>query len=251
MTELVVSDITRMGTGFCVIGIEHGIWPFRSIRPRPQGALAWPAFTHQRGDRLLMDLSEIAVEAPHIEDRRAGTPRKVGSITESQVVACLKESETATTLRGLFGCQPRHRSGEALYVEPAEAQRSICGCPVKNISFHFPFSVFRAALALPSGESLPSLPVVDRDWNVFLEGLAPGSPAHVAPARLERFFNSFVRERVLAAGIRFARIGIIRPRQGCCWLMLDSLFPLPDPAWVDVFHEPGRPWQERRAHGRH
>lgn len=43
MRELILSDITEMGQGFCVIGVEHVAQDtFRSVRPVPQGAMHGP-----------------------------------------------------------------------------------------------------------------------------------------------------------------------------------------------------------------
>ena len=50
--------------------------------------------------------------------------------------------------------------------------------------------------------------------------------------RAQQFLNGFVRARLMASSNRFARIGLPRPFYGKCWLMLDSLFPQPEKAWL-------------------
>ena len=51
----------------------------------------------------------------------------------------------------------------------------------------------------------------------------------------ERFLNRTVAEKMLLSPQRFARIGLPRPRTDRqCWLMLDSLFPQPNEAWLDL-----------------
>jgi hypothetical protein len=118
-----------------------------------------------------------------------------------------------------------------VYVNPVDARRSICGCKINSVSFRFYPEKIRVALALESGETLYSLPVVDRDWLAFAKRLNDQSQD-----RLKGFFNSFIVHQIMSSPIRFARIGLARPdRDGLCWLMLDSLFPLPMDEWVEEF----------------
>jgi hypothetical protein len=118
-----------------------------------------------------------------------------------------------------------------VYVNPVDARRSICGCRLNSVRFRFYPEKIRVALALESGETLDSLPVVDRDWLAFAKRLDDESRDW-----FEGFFNSFIVEQIMSSPIRFARIGLARPyRDGLCWLMLDSLFPLPTDRWVEEF----------------
>ena len=116
-------------------------------------------------------------------------------------------------------------------MDPGDAKRSICGCEINSIRFRFFPDNIRVGMALESGETLDSLPVVDRDWHRFVALLN-----NQTTERLEAFFNSFVKKQVMSSHIRFVRIGITRPDgQGRCWLMLDSLFPLPINEWAKGF----------------
>lgn len=241
MTELLISEITLMGSGFCVIGLERNKDRFRSIRPIPRNSYAWNRFPYRRGDHVAFDLSAMLVLPPHVEDRLAENDRKRGSVAEIELVKCLKQAEVATSVRELFGCDV-HASpygGTAVYVDPRDGKRSICGCEIESISFSFrmyPKQV-RAALALKSGESLQSLPVVDTQWVRFatdLESQAKDKPNF--RLRVHSFFGSLVRKEIMSGPIRFARIGLSRSsRDGFCWLMLDSLFPLPKKEWLQQF----------------
>jgi len=75
------------------------------------------------------------------------------------------------------------------------------------------------------------LPVVDRDWFAFAKRWDDESQS-----RLAGFFNWFIVDQIISSPIRFARIGLARPdKDGLCWLMLDSLFPLPKAEWVKEF----------------
>ncbi len=244
MTELLISEITLMGMGFCVIGLEHNIDRFRSLRPIPRSSYAWSKFQYGRADKVAFDLSSMPVTPPHIEDRLAANDKKLGSVTEAELVKCLKQAEVAASIKGLFGCDvhPSPRGGEAVYLNPQDGKRSICGCEVEDISFSFRFfpPKIRAALAMKSGESLESLPVVDTAWVGFATALASRLKDYVNfRSQLQGFFDSFVREQILSSAIRFARIGLARPdKDGLCWLMLDSLFPLPEDTWLKELNRP-------------
>jgi hypothetical protein len=240
MTELLISEITMMRRGLCVIGLERNKDYFLSLRPIPRNSHSWNKFRYGRADKVAYDLSSMPVAPPHIEDRLAANDKKLGSVTETELVKCLRQAEVAASIRGLFGCNvhPSPRGGEAVYVNPEDGKRSICGCEVESVRFSLRFFPrLRAALALKSGESLQSLPIVDVGWLGF--ALAIGNQVKDMPnfpQKLQSFFDSFVRDEIMSSQIRFARIGLARPdRNGFCWLMLDSLFPLPKNAWLKEF----------------
>jgi hypothetical protein len=238
VAELLISEITRMKAGHCVLGLERNQGNFRSIRPMPPSAIAWRGFPYQRTDRVAFSLSVFSVIQPHFEDRQAADPQRLGSVTERELVGCLKLAEVAASVQELFGCpvHPSARGGPSVWVNPDDARRSISGCEIRSFRFSFrlyPASI-RVALVLPSGEILESLPVVDRDWHEFIALFEQKSRdvPHLG-LRLEKYFNSFIHERIMTSPIRFARIGLARPdKDGCCWLMLDSLFPLPQREWL-------------------
>lgn len=236
MTELLISEITRMGQGFCVIGLEPTASGFSSVRPVPWGGGAWIQFPYQRADKLTYDFDPMPVTSPHLEDRRAAHPRKLGAVTETELVQSLKQAEVATSVTGLFGCPP-HPSNSGMYVNPGDAKRSICGCEINATQFKFYADRIRVSLALTTGDTLEDLPLVDRDWCEFADALKDkiGVQPRI-PARLQGFFNSFAEKQVISSPIRFARVGLTRiMHQGHCWLMLDSLFPLPKSAWLAEF----------------
>jgi hypothetical protein len=241
MTELLISEITLMGEGFCVIGLERNKGCFRSLRPIPRNSYAWNRFPYGRADKVAFDLSAMLALPPHIEDRQARNDAKRGSVAEAELVKCLMQAEMATSIKELFLCDVHSspRGGAAVYVDPKDGKRSICGCDVESVSFSLRFFPprIRAALALKSGESLQSLPVVDVELLRFATDLASRvkDEASLRP-QLQSFFDSFVRDEIMSSPIRFARIGLARSgRDGFCWLMLDSLFPLPKKAWLQEF----------------
>jgi hypothetical protein len=243
MIELLISETTRMGSRTCVLGLETINLGFRSVRPVPAGSVAWQFFPYRRGDRVAFELSDAHTTQPHVEDRVAGGHRKLGSATENELVTCLRQAEVGRTIKDLFGCQLHlsPKGGDAVYARPHDATRSICGCDVEGISFSFKFypPKIRASLALASKETLHSLPVVDRGLIDFVEDLA-GSRGREPNlnSRLERFFNSVYKPRIMSSPIKFARIGIARPDEdGFCWLMLDSLFPLVQREWQREFRQ--------------
>src|SRR5713101_433546 len=173
MSELLISEITRMANGLCVIGLERDKDSFRSIRPMPNRGFAWNNFPYQRADRVAFHLSAMQTVQPHLEDRSAAYHHRAGSVAEEELVACLRKAEMAGSLKEMFGCQVRQSRGssEASYVLPAEAQRSISGCEFDSIKFSFKYypPKIRAALACKSGETLLSLPLVDHDWHQFID----------------------------------------------------------------------------------
>src|SRR4029077_18246611 len=122
----------------------------------------------------------------------------------------------AGSVADLFGCavHPSPHGGESVYAHGKEAQRSICGCEIAAVRFSFRFypRKIRAAVALKSGETLESLPVVDAGWIAMADELT----GHIQDARRRRveaqqFFDSVVKKRINASNHRFARIGLARP----------------------------------------
>jgi len=232
-----------MGSGLCVIGIEpacEGL--FRSIRPIPPQGFAWErSLPHQRGNGVRFASRPTSVSPPHLEDQNTyGQQASSKCLNELELVGILQQAEISEDLEGLFGCELRSdTNGGNAWVEASQAGRSICGCPYRNLRFLVfmdPHRVtLRARLVLTSGETLNSLPVVDRDWRRFMDEVMQrraGSARHVD---LDRYLNRFIRQRLLQALHGFARIGLARPDNGHkCWLMLDSLFPQPDASWLDV-----------------
>ena len=243
MTELILSDITVMGEGYCVIGLEQ-ISPasFRSTRPMPPQGFAWrEPFPFRRGDAAQFEPRPTVANRPHVEDQQCnGLCRTYREVSDETLLEDLRQAEIAEQLADLFGCQPQSsdQGGRAIWVKPDEAKRSICGCEYDNLRFRlFPepegFNL-RAELVLRSNERLSSIPVVDREWRRFvrslLERIRRSNPLPLA----ERFLNRKIADRLCFSEHRFVRIGLPRPRADQhCWLMLDSLFPQPQSAWAD------------------
>jgi len=234
--ELLISEITRMGQGFCVIGLERASSGFSSVRPVPWGGGAWIQFPFERANKLTYDFDPMPVTGPHFEDQRAAHPRKLGAVPETELVQSLKQAEVATSVTSLFGCCPRP-SSTGMYVNPGDAKRSVCGCEINAIHFNFYADRIRVSLALTTGDTLVDLPLVDRDWCEFADALKDkiGDQPRI-PARMQDCFDSIVEKQIASSPLRFARIGLTRiMHQGHCWLMLDSLFPLPKTAWLAEF----------------
>jgi hypothetical protein len=245
MRELILSDITVMGQGYCVIGIERlASGAFRSIRPFPPSGFAWrEPFPWRRGDYMKFHGRPIPVARPHVEDVQSFVLDSMGrSLGEDELVECLKQAEVSPDLEHLFGCpvQASSAGGRALWVSPSEAARSVCGCGYVNLRFRlFPEPAgfnLRAEVTLSSNERLASIPVVDREWRRFASQLFQRIQRSDALAFAERFLNGRVRNALLLASTRqFVRVGLPRPREDRqCWLMLDSLFPQPDESWLDL-----------------
>ena len=237
MTRLLISEITHMGAGFCVIGLERQGETFRSIRPLPPRGTSWLPFPHKRGEIIEFQLQTTVVARPHIEDRKSsGDLGTRAGVSETELVSYLRRAEVADDLQHLFGCsmRPSAQGGNAVWADPSEAHRSICGLSFDKLRFRlFPESV-RAALSCASGESLRSLPLVDRDWREFLRQATGRLSGANRGQRLEKFLNGPLLDRMQESPDRFARIGITRADEnGCCWLMLDSLFPGPKKEWLE------------------
>lgn len=237
MTKLLITEITRMGPAFCAIGLARENSNIHSIRPVSPRVNGWLEFPYFRGDILECNLAPFPGAKPHIEDRVATKGfKKSTQLSESETVAFLRKAESAQSLTELFGCAiHENKSGSGLFTFPHEAARSICGCGTQNLRLEMCGNELRATLVLPSGEVLRDLPVVDRDWRDFTDAaLAPKRGANVAP-RLERFLNSQFHYKMLSCPHHYVRLGLTRPYRDVCWLMLDTLFPLPKPDWLEEF----------------
>jgi hypothetical protein len=236
MREIIISEITLMRESFCVIGLERREDRFVSIRPVPWGGGGWIQFPYERGDWITFDFDAMPATFPHIEDMRAAHPRRVGAISESELVDCLKRAEVAGSARELFGCYPHAGAVHGAYVPAQSATRSICGCKVTQVGLHWQGQRMGGRLALPSGDTLNDLPVVDRDWREFIHTLQDqhGNAPNFS-ACLQQFLNGFISRQIANSPIRFARIGLAREDAGHNWMMLDSLFPLPKREWLSEF----------------
>jgi hypothetical protein len=237
MTKLLITDITRMGPAFCVIGLAHEDKTIHSIRPIPPQGVGWAQFPYRRGDILEFNLHNLPCERPHVEDRVSTRGmRKVREIPHGEVVKYLRRAECADCLKDLFGCEVHeNRTGRGVFIPQGQGNRSICGCSTQNLRIERVGKELRAALALSTGESLRDIPVVDRDWNEFVESaLAPARGKNLEQ-RLQRFLASHLDQKILDSSEHFIRLGVTRPHLDCCWLMLDTLFPLPQTSWLEEF----------------
>jgi len=237
MTNLLITEITRMGPAFCVIGLRRNKEKVQSIRPVPTWVNGWLHFPYQRGEVLDCSLAPICGAPPHVEDRALTREfRRSATIGESDTVAYLRKAECGDSLQSLFECSVyENKRGSGAYALPAEARRSICGCHTQNLRLELCGKELRAILVLSSGELLRDLPVVDRDWLDFVDAaLAKNRGANQA-ARFERFLNSQFHCKIMNCPHHFVRIGLTRPYRDVCWLMLDTLFPLPHTEWLEEF----------------
>ena len=238
MTKLLITEITRMGPAFCVIGLQRDGQKIQSVRPVRASAHGWLHFPHQRGDVLECSLSPFCGDPPHVEDRVSTQSfrKATAAVSEQEVVGYLGHAECAGSLRDLFKCRVQeNKRGDGAYALPKEARRSICGCKTQNLRLEVCGSELRATLVLPSGEVLRDLPVVDRDWLDFVDNTLAGDRGANRAARLERFLNSQFQYKIMSCPHHFARIGLTRPYRDVCWLMLDTLFPLPKTDWLEEF----------------
>jgi hypothetical protein len=231
-TELIVSDITRMGRGFCIIGIEPFYQGYRSVRPLPPASFSWPvSFASHRGDRLQFNLAPAEKIRPHVEDlQSAGVLAHVGRASEEDLLACLRRAEMAARVSQLFGC-PLKPGRTGASVHAPKARRSICGAEASRIRLKWEASQLRAHVALASGDVLPDLPVVDRSWHNFLEEVV----REMAGANRGQRLNRALDARLQSVTSFFVRLGLTRPhppRFGRCQVMVDTLFPLPRKSWV-------------------
>jgi len=236
MTKLLITEITRMGPAFCVIGLQREKDKIRSVRPVSPTANSWLHFPYQRGDVLQCELAPFSGAKPHIEDRVSTSGfEKESTVPEPEVVTYLRKAEIAGSLLELFGCPLHENRGGGLFAKPPEAKRSVCGTVTQNLRLELCANELRATLALSSGEVLRDLPVVDRDWRDFIDAaLAEGRGANRV-TRLERFLSSQFHYKVLSCPHHFIRLGLTRPYHDLCWLMLDTLIPLPKQDWLEEF----------------
>jgi hypothetical protein len=244
MPELILSDITIMGQGYCVIGLEQ-LSPdsYRSVRPMPPWGFAWrEPFPCRRGDVVTFQPVPTVVRRPHVEDQGSQGLSVTGRrLSDPGLLECLQKAEMAPDLTNLFHCpvQAGAKGGGAVWVDPAEARRSICGCTYDNLRFRLfreerGFNL-RAEIVLESNERLSSVPVVDREWRRFVDQLVQRIHRADPLPLAERFLNKIMGDQLLITPRRFARIGLPRPRDDQrCWLMLDSLFPQPQAAWLEL-----------------
>ncbi len=238
MTELILSDITRMGPGFCIIGLERTADGFRSLRPLPRTRHAWPRnFPYRRGHRLHFYLSSIFPERPHVEDRSStGVIDTVGRVPEERLLECMRGAELDGDMRGLFGC-PVYENvrGKGFYVMSGAARRSTCGVDIRNFRFSaVSTKEARVDVLFPDGSRV-ELPLVDHTWRAFVEYVWKQLVGANRAQRVEHFFQSRLPRRLLSESTLFVRIGVTRPERGRCWLMLDSLFPQPHRQWLQEF----------------
>jgi hypothetical protein len=239
MTELILSDITRMAGGHCVIGLEAFGQRFRSVRPLPPAGHAWPSdFAHHRGERLQFNLTPVVLTRPHVEDRQSsGVAGQNGQVSEADLMNCLKQAELAARVKDLFGCSVRPGKTGASVHAP-KASRSICGVEPAKVRLKCEADQIRAYVAFPSGEVLADLPVVDRSWHRFVQAAL----RLMAGANRAQRLNRYLSDRLLDAGIVFVRLGLTRPhppRWGRSQVMVDTLFPLPRKSWIDEFEAKG------------
>jgi hypothetical protein len=237
MTKLLITEITRMGPAFCVIGLQRERNGIRSVRPVTATANSWMHFAYHRGDVLECDLAPFSGSRPHVEDRASTRGfRKESAVPEPEVVTYLRKAEIAGSLEDLFGCVlHENKTGSGLFAKPPDAKRSVCGTVTQNLRLELCANVLRATLALPSGEVLRDLPVVDRDWRDFIKAALAISRGANRLARLERFLDSQFQCKVLSCPHHFIRLGLTRPYHDRCWLMLDTLIPLPKDDWLEEF----------------
>jgi hypothetical protein len=237
MNKLLITEITRMGPAFCVIGLHRENGKIHSVRPVTSTANSWLHFPYHRGDVLQCDLAPFSGAKPHIEDRVSTRGfQKESDVPEPEVVAFLRKAEIAGSLPDLFGCVlHENRNGSGLHAMPLEPIRSICGTETKNLRLELCANELRATLVLSSGEVLRDLPVVDRDWRDFIDAALAESRGANRVGRLERFLNSQFHYKILSCPHHFIRLGLTRPYHDLCWLMLDTLFPLPRQEWLEEF----------------
>lgn len=237
MTRLLITEITRMGPAFCVIGLALDAETIHSIRSLPMSGKGWPHFPYRRGDILETSFPRLPSPRPHVEDRTSlRSFQKAGEVEEAEIVGYLRKAETALSLAELFGCRIReNQRGAGDYAEPAEAQRSICGCETQNLRIELCGNELRASLVLPSGEALRDLPLVDRDWNNFIDAAIAQDREANRHARLEGFLKNKFHHKVISCAHHYVRLGLTRPFHDRCWVMLDTLFPLPSREWLEEF----------------
>lgn len=235
MTELILSDVTRMAGGHCIIGLLESGERYKSVRPGPPKGHAWPAeFPYKRGDCLKFELGPGEQVRPHMEDHISTGVLECGArLSEDELLACLRHAETATSIRDLFGCTvtPGKRGA---HLHAPKGHRSICGAEAARVRMKCEADDVRASIAFAWGESLLDLPVVDRSWFDFLKEVQKKMDG---ANRLHRL-NRYLEKRMGEPSGFFVRIGLTRPHPpkfGRCQLMVDTLLPMPRKSWVDEY----------------
>lgn len=104
ITELILSEVTRMRGGYCVIGLQPSASGYRSVLPLPPKGFSWTdRFIFPRGSRLRFDLLDRATNPLHVEDRASvDFPAKVEHISESDCVAPFAIHQSNPRLVELF-----------------------------------------------------------------------------------------------------------------------------------------------------
>src|SRR5260370_35200539 len=155
MTKLLITEITRMGPAFCVIGPQRDKDKIQSIRPVPVSANSWAHFPFHRGDILECALAPFSGAKPHVEDRVSTRGfEKSSTVPEAETVTYLHKAEMAGSLPDLFDC-PIHedKKGSGLFAMPHEAKRSICGCETQNLRLERCPNELHATLPHPSRDA--------------------------------------------------------------------------------------------------
>jgi hypothetical protein len=235
MSELILSEITRMKPGLCLIGLAPDGGGFRSVRPLPPRGHSWPLpFEYHRRDRLRFAfLSKEDASRPHVEDQpTAGIVERTGWVSESDLREHLLRAEMARDIRQLFRCRVMTKKRGAFAIGKL-ACRSICGVGAKRVRLEWRLKEIRASVLFPSGETLPDLPVVDHSWHSFAEAVLRRLSGPDRIQRLNEYFASRMAEEERGGRSHLLRIGLTRPRPNACWLMVDTLFPLPRRAWLE------------------
>lgn len=251
MTDLLISDITRRGRSFCVIGLEHDRRRYASVRPLPTHGVAWSRFPYSRGQILRAQLENIPVTRPHVENKRMQGPVElVRSVSATELVDALKSAEF-DNVDDLFLTPILHNSdGGAGFIRPGTGSRSICGCAPVALRFSLRFydqdRKIRAELELPSGEKLFRLPLVDRDYFHFITSALGPNPTQQKITAIQEAVNAYVANGLQEDDLFLVRIGVAgswAPEgrdEAVCWLMLDSIFPPPDEVFFNEILEGGK-----------
>jgi hypothetical protein len=125
----------------------------------------------------------------------------------------------------LFGAplEPSPFGGGARWVAPDTATRSIASArasALEVVQVNPAEGTIRARIALASGDVIGSVKVVDETWRHWVHDRRDGKSDVV----LDELRNAW---QSAAPGGRpsVLRIGLSRPLDGRCWLMLDTVLP--------------------------
>lgn len=236
MTELILSDITRMAGGHCIIGLQKAGQRYQSIRPLPPSGNAWPSdFPHHRGAVLMFELSRIQAVRPHVEDHKStGVLGSTREVSETELLNCLHQAEVANSVVDLFGGPIRPGARHGAHLHAPKGMRSICGAQASHIRLKCEASDVRASIAFAWGESLADLPLVDRSWCTFLKAIQH----RMTGAHRQRRLNLYLEKKLSDYTQFFVRLGLTRPyppKFGRCQVMLDTILPMPRKSWVDEY----------------